>query len=137
LVNAASVDPSTKPHHPTNGTTERKAILDAMRPDVENDIGPKVVFEVNAINVKDGFAFVDAIPRRPSGAKIDYSKTGYRELIKEEHFDGGNDANIYALLKQKDGRWRLLTYVIGPTDVAYAGWWWTYSAPKAIFPSTE
>jgi hypothetical protein len=97
----------------------------------------KVVFDVNVINVQSGFAFVDAIPRRPSGAKINYNKTRLRARFRNDLLGGGADAPVYALLAFESDHWDLITYVIGPTDVAYATWWQEYSAPKAIFPYTE
>jgi hypothetical protein len=120
-------------HHPAFGSAERKAILDGLRPVIERDLGRKVIFQVGELAVEDYFAFADVVPRAPSGAKIDYSKTHYAS----EPLDGGSDASVYALLRYREGVWRVVTFVIGPTDVAYAGWWEQYGAPKAIFPYTE
>lgn len=123
--------------HPAPGTAERKAILDGLRPAVERDLHQKVVFEVQTLNVQDGFAFLDGIPRTASGGNIDYSRTRYAAELEEGILDGGDDANIFALLKLNGAKWKLLTFVIGPTDVAYADWWRRFRAPKAIFPYTE
>jgi hypothetical protein len=94
-----------------------------------------VIFEVNKLNVKAGFAFLDAVPRKSSGGKIDYKKTKYRTRFEDGDLDGGSDAPVLALLKYRSGKWKTLTFVIGPTDVAYDSWWKEYGAPKAIFPN--
>jgi hypothetical protein len=124
-------------HHPAVGTAERKAILDGLRPSIERDLGQKVIFEVHKLTVQDGFAFADVIPRTPDGGKIDYLKTRHAAEARDGVFDGGSDAPVYALVRYENGAWRVVTFVIGPTDVAYAGWWQEYGAPKAIFPYTE
>jgi hypothetical protein len=127
----------TQLHHPALGSTERKAILDGLRPAVERDLGQKVIFEVKALNVARGFAFVEVVPRRPSGAKIDYLKTRHRSQAQDGVLDGGSDAPVWALLRNEGGGWKVLTFEVGPTDVAYADWWSRFKAPKAIFPYTE
>jgi len=63
--------------------------------------------------------------------------TRYQVLLRQGDLDGGRDAPVYALLRLKGGAWRVLTFVLGPTDVAYADWWSRYGAPKAIFPYTS
>jgi hypothetical protein len=123
--------------HPGPGTAERKAILDGLRPAVERDLHQKVVFEVQNLNVLDGFAFLVGIPRSASVGKIDYSRTRYATELEDGLLDGGHDAQIFALLKLNGANWMVLTFVIGTTDVAYADWWRRFRAPKAIFPSNE
>jgi hypothetical protein len=129
--------PSRRLHHPPFGSAERKAILDGLRPVIEKDLGQKVIFEVNELSVADGFVFAAVVPRTQSGGKIDYLKTRYANEMREGVLDGGRDAPLYALLRYRNAAWHVVTFVIGPTDVAYAGWWKQYGAPKAIFPYTE
>jgi len=124
-------------HHPPLGSAERRAILDGLRTVIEHDLGQKIIFVVNEINVKGGFAYVDSTPRTPAGGKIDYAKTRHAAQMREGVLDGGNDASALALLRHGTSGWHVLTFVIGPTDVAYAGWWKEFHAPKAIFPYTE
>ncbi|MDP2232812.1 MAG: alpha/beta fold hydrolase [Actinomycetota bacterium] len=129
--------PSKDLHHPAFGSEERKAILNALRPVIERDLGQKVIFEVSDLAAKEDFVFAAVVPRKPSGAKIDYSKTRYASLLRQGWFDGGSDADVFALLRFQKGTWHVMTFVIGPTDVAYVSWWREYGAPKAIFPHTE
>jgi hypothetical protein len=46
---------------------------------------------------------------------------------------GAFDDSIVALLQQVGGKWRVVQYVIGATDVPYVDWDKKYHAPKAIF----
>lgn len=123
--------------HPAFGTSGRKAILDGLRPAVEDDLSQKVVLVVLTLNLQDGYAFLAGIPRTASGGKIDYSRTRYATEQEAGLLDGGDDAPIYALLRLNGVKWEVLTFVIGPTDVAYADWWSRFGAPKAIFPSNK
>lgn len=63
----------------------------------------------------------------------DYSATEYREAIEGDFFDN----NIFALFRKTGGKWKVVTYLIGCTDVCYATWWKDHKAPKSIFPYTE
>jgi hypothetical protein len=127
--------PSKKLHHPATGSPERKALMDGLRPKIQRDLGMKVIFKVYELNVANGFAFVQAEALTPSGNPVDYRKTKYKKLFQDGDFDTGG--NIYALLRYRSGSWDVRTFVIGPTDVAYATWWRDYGAPKSIFPYTE
>jgi hypothetical protein len=125
---------SPKLHTPAAGTPERKAILDALRVKMQSDLGQKVIFNVDHLAVKDGFAFVKADPRTPAGGKIDYRKTRYKKLVEQGVFDGGG---VIALLRLKQGEWKIVRVVVGPTDVPYGRWWSEFGAPKAIFDYVE
>ena len=69
-------------------------------------------------------------PRKPGGGRLDYSKTAYAEAERE----GLLDDNISALLHKVRGRWTVVKYVLGATDVPYIGWDEQYRAPSGIFP---
>jgi len=124
------------PHTPAAGSAERAAILDGLRPAIKRDLGQAVTFKVKTLAVQDGFAFAQVAALAANGKPVDYRKTRYRKGIDQGFFDD-SDAPVYALLHHAGGRWTVLTFVVGPTDVAYAGWWQEYQAPKAIFPYTE
>jgi hypothetical protein len=93
--------------------TERKAVLNALRPAVERKLGPNVEFVVQAIRVEDGWAFVMADPQRKGGKPID----GQR--IFGEDFDNMDGLRVDAVLQRKNGRWKVVDYGIGATDVWY------------------
>ena len=92
---------------------ERKAVLDALRPKVEARLGPNVEFVVAHLRVEDGWAFVIADPQRKGGKPID----GW--TIFGEHFDNMDGLRTEAVLKRTKGRWRVVDWGIGATDVWY------------------
>lgn len=92
--------------------SERKALLDALRPAVEARLGPNVEFVVQVIRVEKGWAFVMADPRRRGGKAID----GNRYF---DDFDNMDGLRVDAVLQRRLGRWRLVDHAIGATDVWY------------------
>lgn len=107
-------------HTPAPGSAERRAILDAIRPGVEADLGPPVEFMVEEMRVSGTWAFVHAEPQRPGGGRIAAPRDDFRD---------GN--TTYAVLRRHGGRWRPLMVAVGPTDVA----WVVYcdEAPPGLF----
>lgn len=113
--------------HPPPGSAERRAILDTVRPLLEQQVGPPVEFVVNDIRIVGQFAFVAVEPQRPGGGRIDYS-----------HLTRGDDADFFdglrteAILTRRDGRWLVAHYGIGSTDVWYVAYCDSY--PRALIP---
>ena len=118
-----------QPHAPAPGTAERKAIADALRVPVEKKLKKSVVFKIEHLKVLNGWAFLRGVPQRPDGKPMDYGDTSYRRQKELGMFDDG----ISALLKQEGGKWVVVTYNIGATDVVYLDWPKKYKAPPAIF----
>ena len=99
---------------PDKGTTERAAILNALRPSIEAVLRPPIQFVVQHMKVANGWAFLWVQPQRPGGAEIDPLKTG---IAKEwEYMDG---LGTYAILWFRKGRWNLVEKHMGPTDVSW------------------
>ena len=94
-------------------SAERKAVLDALRPAVEARLGPNVEFVVAHLRIEDGWAFVIADPQHKGGKPID----GW--AIFGEHFDNMDGLRTEAVLKRTNGRWRVVDWGIGATDVWY------------------
>lgn len=120
-------------HTPEKGSPERKAILDALRIPVERDLKQKIVFNAEHFNVSGNWAFLGGDPQSASGGRPNYRGTRYQSAIDADVFDN----NFFAILKKASGKWKVVTYAIGCTDVCYADWWRRYKAPKSIFPYTE
>lgn len=118
---------------PARGSAERKAILDALRIPVERDLKQRIVFNTDNFSVTGTWAFVGGDPQTPSGGRPNYRNTRYWAAVRDDMFDN----NFFGLLRKTGGKWRVVTYAIGCTDVCYADWWRTYRAPKALFPYTE
>lgn len=124
---------SQQVYTPEKGSSERKAILDALRVPVERDLKQRIVFVTDNFKVQGTWAFVGGNPQTPGGGDPDYRNTKYWEAVNAGAFDN----NIFALLKKAAGKWKVVIYAIGCTDVCYADWWRRYRAPKAVFPYTE
>ncbi|MEQ1604319.1 MAG: hypothetical protein ABL999_05570 [Pyrinomonadaceae bacterium] len=120
-------------HTPEKGSPERKAILAALRIPVERELKQPIVFAANHFNVTATWAFVGGQPQAPGGGAPNYRGTPYQEAKDADMFDN----NFFALLRKTAGKWKVVHYDIGCTDVCYADWWRRYKAPKAIFPYTE
>jgi len=119
----------TLSYTPKANSAERKLILDALRSPVESELKKTVLFKVDHLKALGEWAFMRGVPLRPDGKKMDYKGTPYEEAIKEGIFDDW----ICALLRREKGKWRVVIYTIGATDVAYEGWDEEYKAPKEIF----
>lgn len=120
-------------YEPAKGSPERKAILDALRVPVERDLKQKIVFVANDFKVQGTWAFVGGSPQSTTGGEPNYAGTKYADAYESGAFDN----NLFGLLRKTGGRWKVITYAIGCTDVCYADWWRTYRAPRGIFPHTE
>lgn len=129
----ATVSFAQKVYTPGKGSAERTAILSALRVPVEKELKQKIQFSVEEFKSNGTWAFLSGDPQNMSGGKPNYKGTEYQEAIDADMFDN----NFFALLKKTGGKWKVITYDIGCTDVCYAGWWKKYKAPKAIFPYTE
>lgn len=113
-------------------SAERKAILNALRVPVEKELKQKIQFSIQTIKVQGVWAFVNGKPQNSSGGEPNYKNTPYQEAIDSGAFDN----NFQALLKKTGGRWKVITYAIGCTDVCWLGWDEEFKAPKAIFPNS-
>lgn len=122
-----------KIYTPEKGSAERTAILDALRRPVEKELRQKISFNIENFNVQGIWAFLSGAPQSANGSAPDYKNTIHQEAIEAGAFDN----NFSALLKKTGGKWKVVKYAIGCTDVCYATWWKDYRAPKAIFPYAE
>jgi len=66
---------------PEKGSTERKAILDALRIPVERQLKQQIVFVADNFSVQGTWAFVSGTPQSPSGGSPDYSGTVFQQFL--------------------------------------------------------
>jgi hypothetical protein len=118
---------------PAKGSAERTAILSALRVPVEKKLKQKISFSTDHFKAGGDWAFLSGEPQTPNGGRPNYRNTPYRDAVDSGAFDN----NFFALLKKTGGKWKVIVYAIGCTDVCYVSWWKDYKAPKAIFPYTE
>lgn len=103
---------------------ERKAILDALRAPVQQELAQPVEFAVERIVVSGAWAFVIATPQGREGAEIAWEKTVCEGDVS--HLVGG-------LLRSQDGAWTVQALALCPTDVAWATWADEHKAPAELF----
>lgn len=115
MMTAPSLAAAGEVYSPQRGTPERGAVLNAIRPILEVRVGPPVEFVVSWLRIYKDWAFVAVEPQRPGGGAIDPISPHYRV---SEFQDG---LHTIALLKFSYGRWNIVDYAIGPTDVFWDG----------------
>jgi hypothetical protein len=115
-------------HTPKPGSEERKAIMDALRVPAEKDLGQKVIFNVDRLKVAGDWAYARVSPTKPNGDEINFSRTKYREQVGLGAFDPQGEA----LLRRNGGKWKVLEWAFGSTDVPSAGWSGKHRMPKSL-----
>jgi hypothetical protein len=103
------------PHAAAPGSSERRAILDALRPSVEVRFGVPVQFVPSQVCVMDGWSVVIAEPRRKDGGAVPWR----RAMDRDAYELGG--VEVTGVLRFRQGRWNLIRSEIGQTDVWYEG----------------
>lgn len=122
-----------KVYTPEKGSAERTAIVNALRVPVEKELRQKIQFSIQTIKVQGNWAFINGEPQSASGGEPDYKITKYADALEEGIFDN----NFQALLKKTKGKWKVVEFAIGCTDVCWLGWDEMYKAPKVIFPNYQ
>ncbi len=121
------------PHTPKVGSTERKAILDVLRADVQDEYKMPVKFVIHtpekyyfrvAGAAKD-WAFVSARYVQPDGSPMDKK---YWAMV------GDMSDDVQALLHQVNGKWKVVVAITAVTDVEWEDWHKKYHAPAAVIP---
>ncbi len=126
---AATTEPPEAPSAPSpDATTE--ALLGVLNPVLTRDIGQPVSLQTTTVNVRDEWAFIIGQPRKPDGTPIDWSTTTLAQRAADGVLDG--DGQTFALLKNVNGAWEVLEYVVGPTDVAHIEWAGKHGVPPDI-----
>ena len=103
--------------------------MNAARIPVSKALRQKIIFVVSVLRSDGRWAYLQAVPHRPNGRKLNWSRTPYAN-------DWKNDAmsDVVMVLLRKDGkRWKVIDHVIGPTDVHWVGWLDQYGLPEVLF----
>jgi hypothetical protein len=128
-----SVNPQPMPvvpaYTPARGTAERQAIMDAARAPISSDIGQPVVFVVDELRSNGRFAFLQAVPTQASGSPIAWEQTRFAEEWRQDMMSD----IVMVLLENQNDRFRVIDYVIGPTDVYWYGWIEQYGLDETFF----
>lgn len=109
---------------------QTQMLLNVLDPVLAREIGQPVSLQPTTVNIRDEWAFIIGQPRQPDGSAIDWSTTSLAQRAADGALDG--DGQTYALLKNVNGAWEVLEYVIGPTDVAHIEWAAKHGAPPDV-----
>ena len=121
----AQTTPATPPEAPS-AEAESASLVAALTPVVAADVGqPNVTLTAETVRVQDDWGWLVA---QPHG--VDWSATKYAARAEAGALDG--NGTTYALLKRENGAWRVLDFVVGPTDVAYMDWPARHGAPPEL-----
>lgn len=105
-------------HEPPRGSTERAAILDAVRPEAAAYLGSSIEFVVRELRVSRDQAYALLGAQRPGGVKIDLKNTPWGQ---GPYYSGPIDyAGIAALLQRSGGQWIVVEAIFSPTDAPFA-----------------
>lgn len=107
-------------YEPARGSAERRALMDAIRPNAESVLGAPVEFVVGTLRVSGDVAFAMLRAQRPGGAAIDIRTT---PVFAQGLYDpeGGDPRDIEALFVRQGNRWVVADWGSASTDV-----WWSY-----------
>lgn len=122
---------------PAKGSTTRKAMLDAIRPIAEWNLGAPVEFVVKDLMVEGQYGWADLLVQRPGGTPIDLARAPMvlRDELPPDLIDRvDGHPTMQAMLQKSGDTWVAVNWAIGPTDVWYAGepycaqWGWAIRA---------
>jgi hypothetical protein len=104
---------------PARGSADRSALMDAIRPHIEWDLGAPIEFVIVQLRVSENVAYASVGPQRPGGGIIDpYSTPGYsRGDLYPDAMDGTSVSVLYRKLRNT---WVAVHFSIGATDVWFA-----------------
>jgi hypothetical protein len=125
----AGLAPAAAQTTPPQGSPLRTELMDALRPVVAAEIGGPIEFTVKTLRVMGPWAYLHVRPQRPGGKPIDWSRTKFREDMRQGHMSDGT----MALLHRSGSAWRVVEHSIGPSDVAWDGWTAPHRVPRKLF----
>lgn len=104
---------------PARGTETRAALMDALRPHVEWELGAPLEFVISELRVAGDLGFAMVTAQRPGGVAIDMLATpGYqRGTIEPAEMDG---TSVQALYRKSGTTWVAVHHAIGATDVWFS-----------------
>ncbi|WP_093094843.1 hypothetical protein [Shimia aestuarii] len=127
LLAMAVTFPALAWEEPARGTATRAALMDAIRPHAEWQLGAPVQFVVEDLRRADDIAFASLRAQRPGGGAINlYDTPAYqRGELYPEDMDG---AWYHVLYKKSGSTWVAVQWSLGATDV-----WWAWAPTCRVF----
>jgi hypothetical protein len=119
-------------HEPTVGSSERKAVLDAVRQLAEDRLKQPINFVVRALPVADDWVVALLEPVTKEGKPIDWAKTSMASKMQKLGLEW--EPWVLALLKKEIGHWTVWEFTLGEIFQGLDQWPKRYpSAPEILF----
>lgn len=115
---------------PTAASAQTDALTEVLTPVVSAELGQPVALNVQTSRIDGDWGWLIANPTMPDGAPIDWSQTNYASRYENGVMD--ESGATYALLRRENGEWRVVEFIVAPTDVAYLDWPARHGAPPAL-----
>lgn len=117
---------------PGSGTTNEadgRAIVDVVRPRIEQVLGKRIYLSTKTLRREGDWAFLIAAMQDPHGRPLSYVGTPRAEAAAQ----GLLSRDYVALLRHNGDGWAIVVDAIGPTDMVWATWPQDHGAPDALF----
>lgn len=112
------VSPARAWEEPARGTATRAALMDAIRPHAEWNLGALVQFVVHELRRAGDVAFAMLHAQRPGGGAI---VAGQTPMVRRGQAEGWMNVSEIQVLYRKSGEtWVAVHYAFGATDVWFA-----------------
>ena len=121
--------------YPKPGSEVRKQICNAFRiPMTQQVNGQKIVFVIHRLAVLNkNTAFIFCSIQRANGKSVDWKNSKLKEAYEEGFFDNSHSG---LLRKNSQGKWVVVDYIVGMTDVGYMNWPKKHKVPKKLIFKT-
>lgn len=108
----------------TVSAADRAAMLNALRPAIEQELGSPVQFVVRQISVSGQFGFALLDPVRPGGARVngDATPLAVRHISHNGDLRNFSCCETTALFRRQGAGWGVLEYRVGASDAWYEAW---------------
>ncbi len=103
---------------PERGSKTRAALMDAMRPHAEWNLGAPVQFVVHELRREGDMAYASLYAQRPGGGAIDQASTRIMQQGEAEEFM--DVTAIQALYRKEGDTWVAVHFSFGATDIWFA-----------------
>jgi len=114
-------------------TPERTILLDAAHAVIAPEIGRPIAFLIDGLRSYGPWAYLSAVPVEPDGQPLDWLQTNFADAWR-----GDMMSDTVMVFFHDDGSgWRVLDWVIGPTDVYWVGWMMDHDLPQGLFFSPD
>ncbi len=118
----------------TEGTPARAILLDAARAVIAPEIGQPIAFSVRVLRSYGPWAYLSGVPVQPDGRPLDWLQTPFAQGWRDDMMSD----SVLVLFHDDGSGWRVLDWVIGPTDVYWVGWLLDHDLPRELFlPQSE